>query len=97
MKPRIIVATHQPNRSELSIRQEGMIRELDNLIEDMRDEGLVVTIETVPHTPPRMGSYDTLIDVRKAMDHKALAAERGGYKLAQHNHATPLMPKTKSA
>jgi len=81
MTDRIIVTTVGINRDRLSIHQQARLCELQRAIEHLRHMGVVVTVELVPHRPLRMGAYDTLIEVREAMDHKALAAERGGYRL----------------
>lgn len=81
MTDRTIVTTVGVNRDRLSINQQAKLWQLERMVEDLRHMGVVVTVGLVPHRPLRMGAYDTLIEVREAMDHKALAAERGSYRL----------------
>ena len=41
--------------------------------------GLVPTFDQVADFPPAMGRYSPTVTVRRAIDHNAEAAKRGGY------------------
>jgi hypothetical protein len=52
-------------------------------VANLRRRGIVATVEQVPEHPPAMGRYAPTVTVRRAIDHNAEAAKRGGYLVEQ--------------
>lgn len=52
-------------------------------VANLRKRGLVATVELDPLRPLAMGHYSPTVTVRRAIDHNAEAAKRGGYQLQE--------------
>jgi hypothetical protein len=50
-------------------------------VANLRRRGIVATVELTPEHPPAMGRYSPTVTVRRAIDHNAEAAKRGGYQV----------------
>lgn len=50
-------------------------------VANLRRRGIVATVELSPLDPPAMGNYSPTVTVRRAIDHNAEAAKRGGYQV----------------
>ena len=64
---------------ELTEHEASAVMSLVRHVVQMREMGLVVTVENRPLLPLAMGNHEPLITVRRRIDHKLEAAKRGGY------------------
>lgn len=66
MSDRILTLMNYEKDLTVSHDHGSDIAQVYRLIRNLRNTGIVITVDLVPHTPLRMGAYDTMIEVRKA-------------------------------
>lgn len=67
---------------DLSSREVEILDQIEwRVREAMAQYGLIVTVERRAVMPPAMGRAETVLSVRREIDHVGEAAVRGGYQL----------------